>query len=79
MALRQQIFFTHQQVAERSQQMQSVVVFGQPAIADFAVTKDLFDVPEGMLHFGTNTDFDFFGFQFVSIQLLPGAWVGAWR
>ena len=26
-----------------------------------------------MLHFGTYTGFDFFGFQFVSIQFLPGA------
>jgi hypothetical protein len=43
MALRQQIFFTHQQVAERGQQVQPVIVFGQAAIADFAVTKDLFD------------------------------------
>jgi len=73
LALRQQVFFAHQQVAERRQQMQPVVVLGEAAIADFAVTKDLFDVPEGMLHFGTNTGFDFLGFQFVGIQLLPGA------
>ena len=53
--------------------MQPIVVFGEAAIADFAVTKDLFDVPEGMLHFGTNTGLGFLGFQFVDIQLLPGA------
>ena len=54
--------------------MQPVVVLGQAAIADFVVAEDLLDVAEGMLHFGTNTGFDFFGFQFVGIQLLPGAW-----
>ena len=53
--------------------MQPVVVLGQAAIADFAVTKDLFDVPEGMLHLGANTGFDFLGFQFVGGQRLPGA------
>lgn len=74
LALRQQVFFTNQQVAERGQQVLSVVVLGKAAIADLAITKDLFDVPEGMLHFGTNTGFNFLGFQFVSIQLLPRAW-----
>ena len=38
-----------------------------------AVAKDLFNIPEGMLQFGTNSDFDFLGFQFFGIQLLPGA------
>ena len=73
LALRQQVFFTNQQVAERGQQVQPVIVLGQAAIADLAITEDLLDVPKGMLHFGTNTGFDFFGFQFVGIQLLPGA------
>ena len=72
LVLRQQVFFTDQQVAERGQQMQPVVVLGEAAIADLAITEDLLDVPEGMFHFGTNTGFDFFGFQFVGIQRLPG-------
>src|SRR5690554_3750793 len=53
--------------------MQPVIVLCKAAIADLAITEDLFNVPEGMLHFGTNTGFDFLGFQLVSIQLLPGA------
>ena len=73
LALRQHVFFTDQQVAERCQQMQPVIVLCKAAIADLAITEDLFNVPEGMLHFGTNTGFDFLGFQLVSIQLLPGA------
>jgi len=52
--------------------MQTVGVLRKAAIANLAITKDLLDVPEGMLHFGANTGFDFFGFQFVCIQLLPG-------
>jgi len=71
LALCQQVFFTNQQVAERSRQMQTVGVFGESAIADLAVTEDLFNVPERMLHLGTNTGFDFFGFQLVGIQFLP--------
>ena len=73
LALRQHVFFTNQQVAERGQQMQPVVVLGQAAIADFAVAENLLDVPEGMLDFGTNTRFYFLGFQLVRIQLLAGA------
>ncbi len=73
LALRQHVFFTDQQVAERGQQMQPVIVLCKAAIADLAITEDLLDVPEGMLHFGTNTGFDFFSFQFVGIQRLPGA------
>ena len=73
MALRQHVFFTDQQVAERGQQMQPVIVLCKAAIADLAITEDLLNVPEGMLHFGTNTGFDFLGFQLVGIQLLPGA------
>ena len=72
LALRQHVFFTDQQVAERGQQMQPVVVLGQAAIADFAITKDLLDVPEGMLDLGTNARFDLLSFQFVRIQLLSG-------
>src|SRR5690554_2848195 len=53
--------------------MQPVIVLGQAAIADLAITEDLLNVPEGMLHFGTNTGFDFLGFQLVGNQLLPGA------
>jgi predicted RNase H-like nuclease len=34
--------FTDQQVAERGQQVQSVTVFSQAAIADFVIAKDLF-------------------------------------
>lgn len=53
--------------------MQSIGVFGESAIANLAVTEDLFNVPERMLHLGTNTGFDFLGFQLVGIQFLPGA------
>ena len=53
--------------------MQPVIVLGKAAIADLAVSKDLLDVPERMLDLGTNTGFDFLGFQLVGIQLLPGA------
>src|SRR5690554_6599454 len=73
LALRQHVLFTNQQVAERGQQMQPVVVLGQAVMADFAVAENLLDVPAGMLDFGTNTRFYFLGFQLVSIQLLPGA------
>ena len=73
LALRQHVFFTDQQVAERGQQMQPVVVFGKTAVADFAVAEDLLDIPERMLDLGTNTGFDFLGFQLIGIQLLPGA------
>lgn len=45
--------FTHQQVAESCQKMEPIVVFGKASIADLVVTKDLFDVSEGMLHFVT--------------------------
>lgn len=51
--------------------MQPVVVLGQAAIADLAITEYLLDVAEWMLHFGTYTGFDFFGFQLVGIQFLP--------
>ena len=54
--------------------MQPVVVLGKAAITDFAVAEDLFDIPERMLNLGTNTGFDFLGFQLIGIQLLPGAW-----
>lgn len=47
--------------------------FGEAAIANFATAEDLFDVPEGMLHFGTNTSFNFLGFQFFSIQFIPSS------
>jgi len=50
--------------------MQSVVVLCKAAIADLAITEDLLNVPERMFHFGTNTGFDFLGFQLVDIQLL---------
>jgi len=53
--------------------VQTIGIFGQAAIADFAVTKDLLDVPEGMLHLGTNAGFDLLGFQVVGVQFLPGA------
>lgn len=53
--------------------MQLVVVLGKTAIADFAVSEDLLDIPEGLLHFDTHTGFDFLGFQLVSIQPLPTA------
>ena len=72
LALRQQVFFGNQQVAERSEQVQTVGVFGESAIADLAITEYLFDVPEGMLDLGTNAGFDFLGFELVGIKLLPG-------
>jgi len=45
-SLRQHVVFTNQQVAERGQKMQPVVV-GKAAIADFAAAEDLLDVPKG--------------------------------
>lgn len=33
--------------------MQTIGIFGRPTITDFAVTKDLLDVPEGLLHLGS--------------------------
>jgi len=53
--------------------MQPVIVLCKAAIAALAITEDLLDVPERMLHFGAHTGFDFLGFQPVCIQLLPGA------
>jgi len=67
MDLRQQVFFTNQEVSERSQQVQSINVFSESGIANLGVTEDLFNAPERMLHLGTDTGFDFFGFQLVSI------------
>ena len=51
LALRRQIFFTDQQVAERRQQVHSIGVFRQAAIADLAVAENLLDVPERMFQF----------------------------
>ncbi|WP_206768791.1 MULTISPECIES: hypothetical protein, partial [unclassified Marinobacter] len=45
LTLRQQVFFTHQQVAERSQQVQSVTVFGQAAIFNPVVQMTAFKRP----------------------------------
>ena len=70
LALRQQVFFTYQQVAERSQQMQSVTVFSKATIADFAIAKDLFDVPEWVFHFGPGAGFELFSFQLTVVQFL---------
>ena len=53
--------------------MQSVTVFGQAAIADFVVAKDLFDVPEQMFGFGPGAGFELLGFQFTGVQFLPTA------
>lgn len=53
--------------------MQPVIVLGQAAIADLAITEGLLDVPKGTLHFGTDTGFDFLGFQLICIELLLGA------
>ena len=73
LVLRQHVFFTDQQVAERSQQVQPVGIFRQAAIADLAVAKDLFDVPERMFHLGPGTGFELFGSQLTLVQLLPSA------
>lgn len=40
---------------------------------NFSVSKDLLDVPEGMLHLGSNAGFYFLSFQVVVIQFLPCA------
>ena len=53
--------------------MQSVTVFGQAAIADFVVAKDLFNVPERMFDFGPGAGFELLGFQFTGVQFLPTA------
>lgn len=73
LALSQQIFFTDQKITERSQQVQSIGVLDKAARADLAVTEELFNAPERMLHLGTNTGFDFFGIQLVEIHFLPYA------
>lgn len=73
-ALRKWVLFANQLVAERDQQMQPVVVLGQAAITNFAVAEDLLDIPERMLNLGTNTCFDFLGFQLVRTLRLAGAW-----
>lgn len=54
MALRQQIFFTNKQIAERCQQVQPVGAPSQAALADLDVTEDLLDVTERQLVSGYN-------------------------
>ncbi len=63
LTLCQQVSFTNQQVAECGQKMQPAIVLGKAATADLAITKNLVDAPEGMLHFGTNTGFDLSAFS----------------
>ena len=74
LALRQHVFFANQQAAERGQQIQPVVVLGQAAIADFAVTEDLLDIPERMLGLSTDTGFDFSAFSLLTSSFfrVPG-------
>ncbi len=57
--------------------MQSVGVFGQATIADFAIAKNLFDVPEWMLHLGPGAGFELFGLQLA--RLASFACRGAWQ
>ncbi len=66
--------FNDHQIAGRSQKVRPGGILSQAAIADFAIAEDLVDVPEGMLRLGTDTGFDFLGFQFAGIQLLPDVW-----
>lgn len=53
--------------------MQSVIVFDETAIADFAITKDLLNEQKGMLHLGTTSGSEFLDFRPVGIQLSPNA------
>lgn len=53
LALSQHVFFTNQQVADRGQQMQPVVVLGKTAIADFALAEDPCSLPCNSLSVGT--------------------------
>jgi hypothetical protein len=48
-------------------------IFRQAAIADLAVAKDLFDVPERMFHLGPGTGFELFGSQLTQVQILSSA------
>jgi len=50
LALRQQVFFTDQQVAERSEQVKSIGGFSGSAIAGLTVTEELFNLPEWGLY-----------------------------
>lgn len=52
---------------------EALSVFGQSTIASLAITKNVFDVPKGVLHLGTDTGFDFFDFLSPGISLLAGA------
>jgi len=53
--------------------VQSVTVFSQATIADFAIAKDLFDVSEWMLHLGPGAGFELFSFQLTVVQFLTRA------
>jgi len=53
--------------------MESVTVFGQAAIANLAVAKGLFDVPEWVLDLGTGAGFELLGLQLTVVQLLARA------
>ena len=53
--------------------MQSVTVFSKATIADFAIAKDLFDVPEWVFHFGPGAGFELFSFQLTVVQFLTRA------
>jgi len=68
LTLRQQDFFTDQQVAECGQQAQSIDVFRQSAITDLAIAYHLLDIAERMFHFRADAGFAFLSFQLVSIQ-----------
>ena len=52
---------------------EALSVFGQSTIASLAITINVFDVPKGVLHLGTDTGFDFFDFLSPGISLLAGA------
>ena len=69
-APRQHVFFTHQRVAERGQQVQSTSTFSQAERADHALAKDLLYVPERMLHFGPGPDFELLGSLLMLFPLL---------
>ena len=53
--------------------MQTVTVFGQAAIANLAVAKDLFNVAEWMFHFGPDAGLEFLGLQLSVVQFFTRA------
>src|SRR5690554_3249352 len=74
LALGQQVFFSHQQVAERSQQMKPITIFGKAAVADLAVTENLLDVAERMFDLSSDTRLNLLGLSQEIAERFALAW-----